>query len=101
MKSKLTTLFLGVLFLWGSLFSYCQESYSSKALQIKAATETIHVAIAQKFAFEERELTAFPAAILVNFAQAKAYLWHQTREYLSPSIHKSVKTYIVFRTLRN
>ena len=101
MKVKLTTLFLSILFLWGSVCSFGQETYSSKALQVKAAAEHVNIAIAPNFAFEERELTQFPLAILVNFAQAKAYACHQRILYFSPSIHKSVKTYIVFRTLRN
>jgi len=101
MKVKITILLLSILFSSGSLNAYCHQRYSSGEHQIKATTESINAAIAPSFAFEERELAHFPFAILVNFADARAYAWQKSVIYFSPSIRKSVKTYIVFRTLRN
>ena len=101
MKARLTTLFLSILFLWGSLVAYGQQTYSSKGHQITAATECVNVAIDPASTSEAREVTHFPLTILVNFDYARAYALQQRILYFPPSIQKSVKTYIVFRTLRN
>jgi hypothetical protein len=101
MKGKLTTLLFSILILWGSLSSYGQQIYSAKSHEIKAATENVSVAIPPTLNFAEKELTHFPLAIHANFAYAKGYTWRQRIIFYAPSIHKSVKTYIVFRALRN
>lgn len=101
MKVKLTTLFLSILFFWGSLAAYGQQTYFSKGHQIKASAENVNVAVDPASTFEARELTHFPLTILVNFDYAKAYALQQSILYFPPSVQKSVKTYIVFRTLRN
>lgn len=61
----------------------------------------MHVAIAPTFAFEVRVLEHGALLILVNFVYTKAIASLQRVSYFSPFIHKSVKTCIVFRTLRN
>lgn len=101
MKVRIITLFLGILFLWGSLAAYGQQTYSAKGHQIKESTESVKVAIDPTLALEARELTHLPLTILADFTYARAYALQQRIVYFSPSIHKSVKTYIVFRTLRH
>lgn len=101
MKSKVIILLVGILFLWGSFAAYGQQTYSSNKYEIRASTENINLAVAPALSFEAREVTHFPLTILGDFAYARAYARQHRIIYFSPSIQKSAKTCIVFRTLRN
>lgn len=101
MKVKLLTSLLNVLFLWGTLAVYSQQSYSTSFQEIKSARENTHIAVAPSLTFTE-EGTNIPEVIFWDFSHAKEYVWrHKIISIFLVSIHKPVRAYIVFRVLRN
>ena len=100
MKVKLLIWFLNVLFLWGSLAAYSQQSYSTSSQEIKAAQENAHVAVAPSITFTE-STTDFPEVIFGDFSYAVEYAWHNSIDSFLVSIHKPIRAYVVFRVLRN
>ena len=85
----------------GSLSTRAQQTCSSNSHLIKAVSENVSVTIAPTLTFAEQELSDFLVTILANYAQSKTCAWQQRIINSSPSILKSIKTYIIFRALRN
>ena len=101
MKVRVCTFFLGIVVLWGSLVAYSHQTHPSDVLQFMAKTETFGIAIVPKLNVAAQEPTDFPLAVAASISLAKTYALHQKILNTSPSIHKSVKAYIIFRVFRN
>src|SRR4026207_1476214 len=101
MKSRVFTLFLSATILWASLAAYSHKTYSSNVQEFKASCESIASAIAPKFREGEQGNTDHLLASIGSISIAKSHTVYQPILYTSTSIHKSVKTYIIYRVFRN
>ena len=101
-KARIFAFLLGLVFLGGSLATHSHQTYSSDARQFKAASEIVSVAVAPKIAIAEH-IKEFPSAILATFSFAKVNALTLTHTILfsKTPVRKSIKTYIVFKVLRN
>jgi hypothetical protein len=101
MKVRICIFFLSTVVLWGSLVAYRHQTLSSDIQQYMAKTANFGVAIAPKLTVAEQEPTDFPLAVPASFSLARTHRLHQKILFTSPSIHKSIKAYIVFRVFRD
>ena len=101
MKSRVFILFLSVTILWASLAAYSHKTYASDLRQFRPSCESVAVAIAPKFSEGEQADADHLIAIIGSLSFAKSHAVYQKIFYTSPSIHKSVKAYIIFRVFRN
>jgi hypothetical protein len=101
MKVRVTSVFLAIIFLWASSSLVAKPRFDSRTAQIKVTSQTLCVATAPGLAFEEQEffpcLTPDPNCVRSAKADAAQY-----RAIIkTSSLHRSVKTYLLFRVLRN
>lgn len=101
MKRRVFTLLLSAIILWASLAAYSDKTYASDVQQFRPTSESLAVAIAPKFSEGEQVNTDHLLAAIGSIALTKSHALHQKILYTSPSIHKSVKAYIIFRVFRN
>ena len=101
MKRRAFTLFLSAIILWVSLAAYSSKTYASGVKQFRPTCESVAVAIAQKFSEGEQADTDHLLATIASVSIAKSQVLSQKILYSPPSIHKSVKAYIIFRVFRN
>ena len=101
MKRRVFTLFLSLIILWGSLAAYSHKTFASDVQQFRPSSESVTVAIAPKFHEGVQVNTDFLLATAGSISLVKAHALHDKILYISPSIRKSVKAYIIFRVFRN
>ena len=101
MKRRFFTLFLGTIILWASLAAYSYDTYASHGTHLKPASENVTPAVAPKLSVGEQAESDQLLAAVVSLVIAKPALSFRKILYISPSIHKSVKAYIIFRVFRN
>jgi hypothetical protein len=101
MERRIFTLALSAIILWASLAAYEHKTYSSKVQEFKVSSEGIAAALAPKFRECEQGNTDHLLATFASVTVARSYSLYQSIFYTSPSIHKSVKAYIIYRVLRN
>jgi hypothetical protein len=101
MKVRFTTLFLSILFMWGSLFAYGESVGDTKPTQLKASRECVSSTLISLDDADEVKVMHFQDAVPFNTLLLMPMCGQIITNSFRSSLYKPIRAYIVFRALRN